>query len=71
MYICFTPFSTILFFNVFDIVLPNKGIAFLFIAIASKAPSTNTIGIFQLICNSNPTISFEVGGFLCFHLSSS
>ena len=41
------------------------------IVIASNAPSTNIIGKFQFICNSNPIISFDVGGFLCLYTSSS
>ena len=38
--------------------LPNNGIVFRFIAIASNIPSHNIIGTFQLIRYSNPIISF-------------
>ena len=54
-----------------DIVLPNNGIAFRLTAIASNAPSTNTIGSDQLINNSNPTQFLEVSGFLCLKDSAS
>ena len=46
--------------------LPNKGIAFLFIAIASNIPSHNITGIFQFIKYSLGIISLDTEGFLYF-----
>ena len=66
IYIFLTFFSYIFFIRDFGIVLPNKGTAFLFIAIASKTPSHNTIGSSQLINKSNPITSLDTGGFLYF-----
>ena len=40
-------------FKFLEIVLPNKGIAFRFILIASKGPSHKTIGSFQFTKNSS------------------
>jgi len=63
-YICFTFFSTNLFTNVLLGNLPNKGITFLLIDIASNTPSHKTIGSFQFINISKHTVSFDIGGFL-------
>ena len=42
-------------------VFPNRGTAFLFIAIASKTPSHNTTGIDQFMYRSNIIVSFGAG----------
>ena len=44
--------------------LPNNGIAFRFIAIASNGPSHSTNGESQFMNNSNGIISLEHSGFL-------
>jgi len=46
--------------------LPNSGIAFLFMAIASNGPSHIIKGKSQLISNSNGIISLDTSGFLYF-----
>ena len=47
-------------------LLPNKGIAFLLIAIASNGPSHNINGKFQLMNNSKGIIFLDASGFLYF-----
>jgi hypothetical protein len=54
-----------------DIVLPNNGITFRLIDIASKAPSHIIIGRFQFINNSKPIMSLLVDGAFILLFSSS
>ncbi len=68
--ISLTPLKNIFWTNSFDGNLPNKGIAFLLIVIASNTPSHNIIGSFQFTWESKHITFLLIGGFLYFILLS-